>query len=89
MTDKEMALEMAQIFVKAKFRIAAQASELEMYRDKDWNHIPWRENVNRTLAEPTLVEQAAGELEELKQSIDTASDCTSLVRNLHRHICES
>jgi hypothetical protein len=88
MTDKELAVDMAQAFVKAKFRIAAQASELEMYRDKDWNHIPWRENVDRTLAEPLLADQAADELGKLKHSIDTASDCNSIVRSLHQYICD-
>jgi hypothetical protein len=86
MTDKEIAYELGMRLVKANFKLAAMMAELDMYRDREWNHIPWRSHVDEVIE--TLAHVSRERSEDLTHALD-ASDPKDLLRTLQTFLNEN
>ncbi len=87
MTETEMALAIGTLLIRREIRNAALAAELEMYRTfPDWQHVPWRANVQRTIDSPELSHDAALRIAELRNELEGANPDDSLVRILHHFL---
>jgi len=87
MTDKEIASELGIRFIKAKLRVTAMSTELDMYRDSHWNHLPWRTHVDETI-EQSLASVAQDRIEELQIALDGAK-AEAVLHTLHKFLSEN
>ena len=88
MTYKEMMLDVGKQIIALEQEITGLKAILMSTRQPDGKPIPWQWLMEQDM--PTLLSNHVYEqkLYELRQALGTSSDCTSLVRNFHSHICE-
>lgn len=89
MTDKEMALDIAEKFVEMRTQISALKGELAWHVDKDTlEPIEWKSRVQETIASPSSRLHVRTFLKSVGESIDNQDEHTSLLHTIHQHIAE-
>jgi hypothetical protein len=88
MTDKKMVLEVGEQITALEQEITGLKAILMSTKQPDGSPIPWQWLLEEDM--PTLLSNHVYErrLCALRQALGTSSDCTSLVRNFHSHICK-
>jgi hypothetical protein len=83
MTDKEMALKLGTRLIKSQFRVAALVAELSRYEGPHGESLPWRGNVDETLAQ-LLSRDAQLRIDALSRELGAANQ-----EDLLRILCNS
>jgi hypothetical protein len=84
MTDKEIAVAVGTRLIKAEFRIAAMAAELQMYR-QDGAPLAWRKFVQETLDSPHVSPIFQERIDTLRRALDEATP-QDFLRTLYRSL---
>lgn len=86
MTDKETAQKIGEKMLKREHNAAVMTAILDNIILPDGSRLDWRpmlaDDLETLLSSPVSKERYAS----LQLAIDTATDCSSLLHNLHQHI---